>query len=349
MGSSYSQVGNSAQYNVVTQFGAVGDGVTDCTSQIQAAIDFVSASGRDGTIFFPEGTYLVDGAFRQDAAIKNGYGIAQLILPTRNLSTQAEISISFLGACPPAPNTNWTSDTPPLSTGGSIIKSVKVGASASDAIFSGGPPLAATWNHTGIRANFENLVFRTYNNPKITPLNLVSVGQASVVNCLFDTGTVLSSITQPQAGSSAVVMPGLSNWALSRLINCDFIGYYYGAQWSEHIVVDDARSWLCNYGFQSNGGPHGCCVRRLLAVGCTGTIAFFDQPTRLLGPAQVDAEHTIFGGGRAWQNATVDVVDPGNNARGDMYFCAVLSGTGTVPMLPPDGAANLTITDVGAI
>ncbi len=333
----------------VTTFGAVGDGVTDCTSAIQAAIDFVAASGKDGRIYFPHGTYLVDGPFQQDPLVKDGYGIAQLLLPVRNLSTQAEISISFIGDCPPSPNINWTNDAQPLSIGGSIIKSNKVGENPTDAIFSGGPSLDAIWDFTGIRVHFQNLTFRTYDNPNITPLNLQYVGQVTVQDCLFDTGTILNQISQPLNLSRGIIMPQMSNWAMSRLINCVFVGYHYGAMWSEHCVIDDARSWCCNFGFQSNGGPHGVMIRRAMAVGCTGVMAFFEQPSRLLGPACIDAEHTNFQGDRAWQNTTVDIVDPGSNAMGDCYFNAVASNVGTVPMLPKDGGLNLNVIDVGSI
>ena len=43
----------------VRSFGAVGDGVEDDTSSIQAAIDALPAAG--GTVFFPEGDYLCSG------------------------------------------------------------------------------------------------------------------------------------------------------------------------------------------------------------------------------------------------------------------------------------------------
>ena len=48
-------------YANAKDFGAVGDGVTDDTSAIQAAIDAVSAKG-GGTVFLPDGNYLVSNS-----------------------------------------------------------------------------------------------------------------------------------------------------------------------------------------------------------------------------------------------------------------------------------------------
>ncbi|HEX2613999.1 MAG TPA: glycosyl hydrolase family 28-related protein [Nitrososphaera sp.] len=44
----------------VKQYGAVGDGVSDDTSEIQAAINALPSSG--GTVFFPAGTYLISSS-----------------------------------------------------------------------------------------------------------------------------------------------------------------------------------------------------------------------------------------------------------------------------------------------
>ena len=45
----------------VKDFGAVGDGTTDDTAAIQAAIDTFTVGTKGGSIYFPNGTYLVSG------------------------------------------------------------------------------------------------------------------------------------------------------------------------------------------------------------------------------------------------------------------------------------------------
>ncbi|MHB8645270.1 MAG: glycosyl hydrolase family 28-related protein [Thermomicrobiales bacterium] len=58
----------------VKQFGATGDGKTDDTAAIQAAIDAIPAAG--GTVIFPPGTYVVAPTRMQGIAIKSGLRLA---------------------------------------------------------------------------------------------------------------------------------------------------------------------------------------------------------------------------------------------------------------------------------
>ncbi len=66
-------------------FGAVGDGITDDTAAVQAAIDAASAAG-GGTVYFPPGVYLLDG--RQDASVSKGLS---------SLKVRQDVGIRFLG------------------------------------------------------------------------------------------------------------------------------------------------------------------------------------------------------------------------------------------------------------
>ena len=51
------------QYVSVQDFGAVGDGTTNDTAAIQAAINYISSLPNGGEVIFPSGTYLVNGQF----------------------------------------------------------------------------------------------------------------------------------------------------------------------------------------------------------------------------------------------------------------------------------------------
>jgi hypothetical protein len=51
----------------VKDFGAVGDGVTDDTAACQAAIDSITSTG--GSVYFPEGEYLLNGAAGLDGIV----------------------------------------------------------------------------------------------------------------------------------------------------------------------------------------------------------------------------------------------------------------------------------------
>jgi len=69
-----------AQYVSVKDFGALGDGVTDDTAALQAAIDAVHATG-GGTIFFPTGTYMITMVNAYAGIIFQGNGAAVIKRP----------------------------------------------------------------------------------------------------------------------------------------------------------------------------------------------------------------------------------------------------------------------------
>lgn len=59
----------------VLDFGAIGNGVADDSAAIQAAVDFISASGIGGEVFFPKGKYKIDNAIDVPVIINDVSGI----------------------------------------------------------------------------------------------------------------------------------------------------------------------------------------------------------------------------------------------------------------------------------
>ena len=98
---SYTPAGNNAVLRTVEEklretvsvkdFGAVGDGVTDDTAAIQAAIDYTtlisSVDAKGGKVFLPEGTYLVNGLTIKAYVVLSGEGRFQSIIKASSSCT----------------------------------------------------------------------------------------------------------------------------------------------------------------------------------------------------------------------------------------------------------------------
>jgi hypothetical protein len=90
----YVLAGDAGSFNVKA-FGAVGDGVTDDTAEIQAAIDAVGAAG-GGTVFFPAGTYITTNRlYNKSKVMLEGTGRASLISNTSTSPGGATFVVSF--------------------------------------------------------------------------------------------------------------------------------------------------------------------------------------------------------------------------------------------------------------
>ena len=87
-----------AWYSVV-EYGAVGDGVTDDTSAIQAAIDACATAG-GGVVYFPPGTYAVTQITinAQDNVQLKGTGNASVILWAWNAAAAAGSMLTITGS-----------------------------------------------------------------------------------------------------------------------------------------------------------------------------------------------------------------------------------------------------------
>lgn len=78
---------------VVTEYGAVGDGVTNCTSAINAAISAANAAG-GGIVYFPPGTYLTSTITAFATVTLEGAG------PSLTTLRNSSFGLLINGACP---------------------------------------------------------------------------------------------------------------------------------------------------------------------------------------------------------------------------------------------------------
>lgn len=78
------------------QFGATGDGTTDDTAAIQAAIDFVSALG-GGIVYLPEGTYIVTTLTGASRVVLAGAGMLTTTIKRKAAAVNNNPPLSFTG------------------------------------------------------------------------------------------------------------------------------------------------------------------------------------------------------------------------------------------------------------
>ena len=106
------KIRNAVAVDVKSDFGAVGDGVTDDTAAIQAAFDsFTSATG-GGLVYIPPGTYLVSSTLILDVTGMYIYGVTGRTTLKRKNSVAADtmniMQTSFEGRYAAAPITDVT-------------------------------------------------------------------------------------------------------------------------------------------------------------------------------------------------------------------------------------------------
>jgi hypothetical protein len=208
-------------------YGAVGDGTTDDTVAIQAAIDAVYAAG-GGTIYFPPGEYIIGGAL-QDTGAFNG----QLLLPDVPISGVDHIVITFKGALRPGFHPLY-GDTVPLAAGLSVLKSTLTGASGTAACISGGNDIDVA-DANNLEVNVENLVCLGPDNPTFTFWNLQACQGGSVNGLQISTpGAYVGSPTLPTNTNAYGIK--LPQALLSNNIHLNDLavgGFYTGVLWGE--------------------------------------------------------------------------------------------------------------------
>ena len=272
-------------YSVV-DYGAVHDGVTDDTVAIQAAIQ-ACFDGGGGTVYFPNGVYIIGGALvtSLDGVNPN----CQIYIPKAEKTNNADLlTIKLQGETAPAVFGTVLNNNAAVITTGVILKSTILGSGTRPRV------IGSSYYNTGFvdtnstHVIFENIRIRVRSKttgtdvaPTMTAFGLKYIEAVECYNCCADTETNSYSSVEP---TTATVIgfeyPNQASQDRIRIENCQAKNFYVGFELQEHVSGDGLRADSCYYGFKltGDGGGHASYLGRVYSNGCKYGMVFATGP-----------------------------------------------------------------------
>jgi hypothetical protein len=256
----------------VKDFGAVGDGVTDDTTAIQTALDYIaskSVSSIGGTIFVPSGRYLIKAplGISVGTTIEGETSGLVGINPNPNTGTTFVVSSTTSGG------STWSTSTlNPGNTvsgrvlfymkgGGGVVTMRNFGAIPDNSVTSNavffftGQQSGAYLNQGVTQGFFETLRPTAFN----TVFSTSKFNDTNFVNCGFEFNQTVFSVNAKTDGSSG-------EFTDARFVNCTFFGYLNGFT----IGASEARN--ISFAACHMLGSVGVNVNAFLNVGLDTTV-----------------------------------------------------------------------------
>ena len=324
---SVANLSSAGMYNV-RSYGATGDGTTDDTTAVQAAIDAAISAG-GGVVYFPRGVYKIAGAL-QDTSRSN----AQLLLPRVHLTSE-QITVELRGEFAPTADISVVGSMT-LPDNHSIIKGTLNTSSGT------APCLIGAWGPSGSSGDFSNahvvlrnLTFRMPSNPVLSAVDLEHTVCAEIDNVIIDTGSYdvagLSEMTT--STSYGLKLPAINNGALTAMGIVNVLGFYKGIKVTEHTHGENVNVWGCRQALEFVAANHPSVFERLGTYHCQrGLVGTGGAHYVEIG--QFNIEHASSG---TWVNV-YDIDDASNYLKGWCTWHVVLAGTGIDDTLNVNGA-----------
>lgn len=302
----------------VKMFGAKGDGVTDATTYIQAAINACNAAG-GGTVYFPNGIYIIAGA------INASYN-AQLYIPSVTLSNASRNHITILGEGKPnfvPVGTGLSgSATIPIAASPVILKSTLTTFTTAGQAVIGSSALNETF------LSVENIAIQVKNNPSGTGPVVGGISfkqgpslQTKNVAVYVDTSGYRSTL--PQNDVTGIETTDNNLETFNSLENTLVIGMKSGYKIGEHVILNQAQAFCCYYGFNIKQGHHASGSLRAGTYWCAYDIYISGFCT--LQNFQLDTEWQQIGN---WYDDIATIKDSGNVATGKLFYTIIEASFG---------------------
>jgi hypothetical protein len=330
----------------VVDFGADPAGHRDSTRSIQAAIDAIDLH-TGGTVYFPNGTYLVNGPLRTE----NGYN-ARLALPyipvgATGSSRAQSITIEFRGETfPVIAQPEQENTAKPLPVGAVLL--CTVAGSGADPCILGGPSATTAKDSTAIFPVVRNLTFRETAPATHVACDFTMCVNADIANCSADIDALISSSLTPATRTASGGFfyppshtdgPAYVNYAENNLDRCYVLGRGTAVRHGSHLDIDRLFSQFCYATLVVQNAGHAVRAGKILSQYCTYDVyvAATAQPVPRLDIQTMDIEAPA---------ASSRVHDPANLLYGQIVFHDRSLDDAYVRA---DGALNITLLKLSAL
>jgi hypothetical protein len=286
-----------------------------------------------------------------------------VIYPPQNAWTgglnQSFISLALVGEVKPS----W-GDYGVLG-GGVVIQSLVVGSGTLPAILSAKAYSASyadnTWNYVDFHV--ENILFRTYDNPTLSAVNLGQARRASVRNVIADVGVTettgsSTAAAEPTNNSVGIILPKSANNGQATVENCTVTGYRFGFQGSDHFRAEGfVMAARCLYGFAFTDAA-GIASGTLYSYRNLADFFFTGSVNVVSFTLQSEVDTTSNTWSERNVGTTVEWSDTGNVTKGAIWYIVedpvgvagiytpTITGMSKVDKTPIDNGKPTTLTHV---
>lgn len=307
----------------VEHWGAVGDGATDDTAAIQAAID--------------------EGVDRGAAVLHfwdKTYSVTKLTVPGVDKIGASWRVLELVGYCQPSMTMGTLSgEGYAISDVGTVLKSAATKSVADDAILR---VLPYAGGFSGLCLVVENMTFRTYDNPNLDGINARFAEQLVVDGFAIDTGVWSVEAAQPTHLCYGIRPPQINNGAVVRISNVAVSGYYVGLEVTEHCRYEYANAFCCLNGLEYAFAPYHSSL--------IAEVGLYRCPTNILvsGTHRGEIQQLrIEDAASGWQAGDYDVDDPSSLATLEIAYSVVLGNVGQHRRFTKDGGEHVTARRAG--
>lgn len=258
----------------VRSYGAIGDGVTDDTSAIQAAINDCHAGG-GGIVFFPNGTYLIGGALRATSR-------AQLEIPlSDNVTT--EPCVTLLGESQPNTNLSEGFTTTADAASGAVLHSTIDATQEGDSVIGvayANYPVFGNFNFTNLRVENLRVIVKSKDASgahipaTMSGINAYNLAALAIFWTVVRSESDNFNSVLPNTLSTGVLYPHYNNKATQHAEHLIVQGFYNGIVCTEHLVGTRLAVVSCVNGLRLLGADtqHPCTIVHLSLELCVNSI-----------------------------------------------------------------------------